>query len=300
MKELTLEEAVETAISFYIDNNYKIPTSVVEYIACFPKGMSRQMIQSRYNIKTSEFVQLLNPTYKKPLSAAERVLVECERLRYKLITNPNILKTNRCVVEVECLDCGYLHNTTITSLSGTILGCPKCKSGNLPWTKRTEELDELLLENFRAIRVSEIPSSEQGYITVKHLICDTEYTTQLLGITCPNTPNRGSCPNCRSSDRRVVFDGLTFGSTFELDCYKFIKRFNPELHVKYSSYFNTNRKWVCDFKIGNIWIEVSNFKADYKNYFQNIKDKEQLVEANNNHFFFIRSLGEMEELASLM
>lgn len=300
MKELTLEEAVETAISFYIDNSYEIPNSVVEYIACFPKGMSRQMIQSRYGIKTSEFVKLLNPTYQKPLEAAERALLECSRLRYKLITDASILTNNRDKVEVECIDCGFKHTTTITSLNGTILGCPKCKSGNLPWTKRADELEEVLLENFKAVRVSEIPSNEQGYITVKHLICGTEYTTQLLGIINPNSPNRGSCPNCRNSDRRVTVEGITFGSTFESDCYKIIKRFNPELHIKYADYFNTTRKWVCDFKIGNFWIEVSNFKVDYKNYFQNIEDKEQLVELNNHHFFFIKSLKEMEEIASLM
>lgn len=300
MKNLTLEEAVSTAITFYIENNFKIPSSVVEYISCFPKGMSRQVIQARYGIKTSEFVKLLNPNYRKPLSAKERVLVECERLNYKLITDPESLSNNRDIVEVECIDCKYNHSTTITSLSGTILGCPKCKSGNLPWIKRQEELDSLILENYKCIRVSEVPTNEVGFLTLKHLVCGTEYTTQLVGLVHPNSKNRGTCPNCRSSDRRVTVNSITFGSQFEADCYTIIAHLNPELHVKYSDYFTTSKRWVCDFKIDNYWVEVSNFKTDYKNYFQNIKDKEQLVEANNNHFFFIRTLKEMEEFASLV
>ena len=300
MQQLTLEEAVEYAKKFYIENNIPIPTSVVSYIKVFPKGMSRQMIQSRYGIKTSEFVKLLNPEYVKPLNAAERVLVECERLRYELLTDLSLLSNNRDKVSVKCLDCGHLHTTTITSLSGSILGCPKCKSGNLPWSKRVEELDLILLDKFNCLRVSDIPNNEAGYLTVIHKECGTEYTSQLLGFTNPSTTNRGTCPNCRDSDRRVTIEGMTFGSEFESKCYELIKHLNPELHIKYSDYFSTSKGWVCDFKIGSYWIEVSNFKTDFKNYFQNIEDKEKLVEDNGHHFFFIRSLKEMEEIASLI
>ena len=300
MKNLSLEEAVESAKSFYIENNYSLPNSVAGYIACFPPGLSRQMLSSRFNIKTSEFVKLLNPEYERPLNASERVLVECARLGYELITDPTILTTNRNVVEVRCMLCGYVHKTTINSLSGSSLGCPKCKSGNLPWNKREEELRELLLERFKVELISEIPNNELGDIRVKHLVCGTEYSSQLLGFIHPNSPQRGSCPNCRSSDRRITVDGKTFGSLFEYDCYKVIEKFIPEVHVKYSDWFITDRRWVCDFKVKNFWIEVSNFKTDYKNYFQNIADKERLVEENNHHFFFIQSLKEMRELASLM
>jgi hypothetical protein len=300
MKEQTLEEAVLSARDFYIENNLSIPINVVEYIAKFPKGMSRQTLQSRYGIKTSEFVKLLNPEYEKPLEAAKRAVVECDRLRYKLITNPSTLKSNRDKVALECLDCGYLHSTTITSLSGSLLGCPKCKAGNLPWKKRKEELEELLLENFKCTLISEVPESESGYITVQHIVCGTKFTNQLVGMVHPNTRNRGSCPNCRSSDKRVTEEGITFGSSFEYECYKILKKFDPETHIKYSDWFNTNKRWICDFKIGNFWIEVSNFKVDYKNYFQNIENKERLVELNGQYFFFIRSLKEMEEFAGLL
>lgn len=296
----SLEKAVETAIIYYIENNTEVPKNVVEYTKDFPKGLSRQMLSSKYGIKCSDFVKLLNPAYCKPLSASERVLVEVKRLGYKLITDPLSLGNNRDKVQVQCNDCGYIHTTTVTSLSGTILGCPKCKSGNLPWYKRDKELDSILLDTFNCIRCSDIPSNEMGYLTVIHIPCESEYTSQLLGFINPNTKNRGTCPNCRDTDRRVSIDGVTFGSQFEYDCYKLIKSLNPEVHIKYTDYMVTDKRWVCDFKIRDCWIEVSNFKQDFKNYFQNIKDKEYLVESNGFHFFFVTSLKEMEELALLL
>jgi predicted HD phosphohydrolase len=98
----------------------------------------------------------------------------------------------------------------------------------------------------------------------------------------------------------VTLDGHTFGSQFEADCFKVLKKFNPELHVLYSKYLPTTRRWVCDFKIGDYWIEVSNFKQNYKNYFSNIEEKSAVVEANGGMFFFVQSLKELEEIASLM
>lgn len=291
--------AVEAAIKFYKDNNYSIPNSVTEYIGNYPKGLSRQVLSTKYNIKCSEFVKMLNPNYEKPLSATDRVQVEASRLGYEILSDVHKLTSNRDKVSLKCRDCGNIHETTITSLSGSKLGCLKCKSGNLPWYKREQELKNLLHLEFDAELVSSIPDNQTGYITVKHS-CGQEYTTQLLGIVSPTTKLRGTCPNCRNSDRRVVFNNITFGSEFELNCYKLLSKFNPELHVKYNKYFATERRWVCDFKINNFWIEVSNFKQDYKNYFQNIEDKQSLVESNGHYFFFIRSIKELEEIISLM
>lgn len=74
----------------------------------------------------------------------------------------------------------------------------------------------------------------------------------------------------------------------------------PEVHVLYSDYFPTLRRWVCDFKIEDYWIEVSNFKQDFKNYFSNIEEKRDVVESNGGTFFFVTSLKELQELVSLM
>lgn len=300
MVQEDLNNAVEIARKFYKDNNLPIPNSVVEYIKVFPKGMSRQALQKAYDIKCSEFVKLLNPTYEKPKDAASRALIECKRLGYTILSDISILTNNRDSINLQCNLCGNTHTTTITSLSGSVLGCPKCKSGNLPWNKRSEELDILLLDKFECSRVSSIPESQNGLITIKHIICGTEYTTQLVGLTHPTSPKRGTCPNCRPSDRRVVYEGITFGSQFELECYQILKPFNPEVHVEYSKFISTKRKWVCDFKVRNYWIEVSNFKQDFKGYFKNIEEKQEAIEASGFYFFFITSLQELKEFVSLI
>lgn len=284
---------------YYQTNNLNIPTKVSEYIANYPVGLSRQVLKSRYNLTTSELITLLNPGYEKPKSAPERAQIEANRLDYNIKTDLSLLTNNRDKVTLECRSCGHIHTTTITSLQGSKLGCPLCKSGNLPWNLRKEELVSIVNDRLNADLVSEIPANQTGYITLRHN-CGTEYTTQLVGIVSPTTELRGTCPNCRPSDRRITEDGLTFGSRFEYDCYKVLAKLNPELHVPYSKYMVTNRRWVCDFKIGNYWIEVSNFKQDFKNYFANIEDKRDLVESNGFIFLFVTTIKELEELVSLM
>lgn len=291
---------IEKAKEYYSTNNFKIPNSVVEYIAKFPPGLSRQMLKDKYGILCSEFVKMLNPSYSKPLSAAERALVECSRLGYTLITDTTLLHNSRDKVSIECIECKTIHTTTITSLAGSKLGCPKCKSGNLPWHKRQEELDSIILSRLNGLRVSSIPRSQSGFITIKHLECNTEYTTQLLGVVSPNSKLRATCPNCRPSDRRVTYNGITFGSEFEYQCYKLLEPLNPEVQVAYAKYIDTNRRWVCDFKIASYWIEVSNFKVDYKGYFSNIEEKRVAVESAGYMFFFVTSIEELKELISLM
>jgi hypothetical protein len=294
----TIENAVLTALTYYKNNNLPIPINVVSYIKSYPKGLSRQVLDVKYGIKCSEFVKLLNPEYVKPLDAYSRAQTESKRLNYTLLTTKEYITNNRDTVSLLCNLCGRVL-TTVTSLSGSKLGCLKCFSGNLPWYKRAEELEKLLNTQFNACIVSEIPRNQSGYITVKHLLCGTEYSSQLLGFVSPNSRLRGTCPNCRDTDRRVTEGGHTFGSQFELECFQLLKHLNPEMHVKYSDYFNTDRRWVCDFKFGDIWVEVSNFKVDYKGYFSNIEEKELLVSSNGAHFFFLQSLKEVREFVEI-
>lgn len=294
-----IDSLIEQAQAYYNNNNLSIPNSVKEYIENFPPGLSRQVL-SKFGIACSDFIKRLNPTYVPPMKAKDRALEEAARLRYTIISDLSLIKNNRDKVLLECIDCNALHTTTITSLQGSKLGCPACKSGNLPWHLRKSELDRLILTNFDGILVSEIPKSQTGSVSIKHNACKTIYTTQLVGIVSPNTKLRGTCPNCRTTDRRVTIDNLTFGSQFEYDCYLKLKHLNPEIQVFYSKYFKTQRKWVCDFKIDKYWIEVSNFKTDYKDYFSNIEDKRNLVESNDNYFFFINSLKELDELIFLL
>jgi hypothetical protein len=121
-----------------------------------------------------------------------------------------------------------------------------------------------------------------------------------VGVVSPNSTLRATCPNCRPTDRRVVLEGITFGSDFESKCYLILKPKAPEIHIPYRKYLDTNRKWVCDFKVQDYWIEVSNFKQDYKGYFANIEEKRNVVESSGYTFLFVTSLKELEELVLLM
>lgn len=290
---------VKLVKEYYLSNNLNIPKKVSEYIVNYPQGLSRQVLKSRYNITTADLISLINPEYVKPKTAQQRAQIEAHRLHYTIVSDVSVLKTNRDTLDLQCNDCGYIHTTTISSLSGTILGCPKCKSGNLPWNKRTAELALIAKDRLNSDIISEIPDSQTGYITLKH-VCGTNYTTQLVGIVSPTTTLRATCPNCRPTDRRITVDGQTFGSEFEYKCYTILKLKNPEIHVPYNKYMDTNRKWICDFKIGNYWIEVSNFKTDFKDYFANIQDKQNLTESNGFIFLFITNTKELEEVISLM
>lgn len=296
-----INDAIITEIrNYYIDNNKPLPKNVVAYLADYPKGWSRQVLKSKLGMQCSELIKLLDPQYEKPKTATERAILEAARLRYEILSDYSLLKTNRDSVILKCIDCGNIHETTITSLQGSVLGCPLCKSGNLPWYKRKQELDGLVLDRLDAVLVSDIPTSNTGSVILKHNVCGTEYSTVLTGITHPQSKLRALCPNCRPTDRRVVYNNITFGSQFELDCYLVLELKNPELHVKYSSYFSTDRRWVCDFKIGAVWIEVSNFKTDYKDYFANIEAKRSLVESNNGVFLFIQSVDDLKSIIDLI
>lgn len=296
-----MKELISTVLNYYKDNNLSIPTKVDEYIKNYPKGYSRQVLKSKYNLTCSELLTLLDNGYSKADPKATLKSL-CEKLGYTILTDVDQYKyLSKDRVDIKCTLCGFVNNTTLDSLRLSTKGCVKCTSGNLAWNKRKEELSELLLGTYNAILLSEIPSKQTGSITVKHLLCGTEYTSQLVGFVSPNTKLRATCPNCRSSDRRVTnTEGNTFGSQFELDCYNKLKHLNPEIHVNYNKYFSTDRRWVCDFKIGNYWLEVSNFKQDYKDYFANISAKQTLVENNGEYFFFIRSLKELEEIVPLL
>lgn len=294
-----LEKLKETLINYYHTNNLDIPKSVPEYIKNYPKGYSRQAVLKNHGLKTSEVVELINPSYHKSI-AAETLSQQLEKLNYSLegtLPDKYVAKDR---INVKCNSCGFINNTTLDSLRGSTKGCIKCTSKNLAWNRRKSELEQLLLDDFEAELVSNIPENQTGYIDIKHIPCGTIYTSQLVGIVSPNTKLRGTCPQCRSSDRRVVYNNITFGSQFELDCYKILEHLNPELHVLYSKYIPTNRRWVCDFKINDTWIEVSNFKTDYKGYYANLQEKQNIVESNGFNFFFFNSLKDLEDFVELL
>jgi hypothetical protein len=152
-----IEIALDVAKSYYAETGKPVPTSVTEYILNYPPGLSRQVLSSRYGLKCSDFVKLLDPTYVKPLSAAERVIEESRRLNFTLLSDLSELKRNRDKVIIQYNECGHVHEATIMSICGTKLGCRKCKSGNLAWKDREEELKQIILDTFEAELISPIP-----------------------------------------------------------------------------------------------------------------------------------------------
>lgn len=297
---MELEKLRSCLLSYYLDNDLEIPNSVQEYLKNYPPGYSRQVLYKKFGLKTSDIVSLINSKYIKA-TAISTLISACERLNYELVDELPKSYTSKDRISIRCIKCGYINNTTLDSLRGSTKGCIKCSSGNLSWNKREEELKILLLEKFDAVLESDIPANQTGYITVRHLECNTQYTSQLVGIVSPNTKLRGTCPTCRATDRRVVYNNITFGSQFELDCYLVLEKHRPEVHVPYSKYLCTDRKWNCDFKIRNFWIEVSNFKTDYKSYFSNLENKQKLVEScGNNFFFFFNSLKDLKDFSELL
>lgn len=296
---LMLKELRNVLIDYYNSNNLNIPKNVSEYISNYPAGFSRQAVQKKYGLKTSEIVALINNQYTKA-DARKALESAISRLDYSLTCAIPNTYTSKDRLDVICNKCGYINNTTLDSLRGSSKGCVKCTSGNLSWNKRKEELEALLLDEFNAELISSIPENQTGYIEIKHLNCGTVYRSQLVGIVSPNTKLRGTCPTCRDTDRRVVHKSITFGSQFEANCFDILEHFNPEMHVPYSKYINTARKWVCDFKIKDTWIEVSSFKTDYKGYFANLEDKQIAVENAGFSFFFFNSIKELKEFAELL
>ena len=294
-----LEELQRILLDYYTSNNLKVPNNVSEYMSNHPVGYSRQAVHKKYGLKTSDIVSLINVDYKKS-DSKEALELALNRLNYSLVGPLPITYRSKDRIDITCNKCGYINNTTLDSLRGSTKGCVKCTSGNLPWNKRELELKTLLLDEFNAELVSNIPSNQTGYVDIRHLNCGTIYKSQLVGIVNPTTKLRGTCPSCRDTDRRVIHKNITFGSQFEADCFDVLEFLAPEVHVPYSKYINTTRRWVCDFKIRDTWIEVSSFKTDYKGYFSNLEDKESVVESAGFNFFFFDSVKELKEFAELL
>lgn len=291
-----LEELLYVLNQYYKDK--AIPCSVSEYIADYPKGYSRQVLKSRYGLTTAQLLELLNTNYSKPKRVTPEVIQGiCANLDYKVLNISGTTAKEFSVV-VECVLCGKKHTTTYESLRGSSLGCRYCKSKNISYKEAPERLKPAL-DRVNGTVVSSIPDNQTGFITLRHNACGAEYTCQLVGLVSPSTPERGTCPNCRNTDRRRVYKGLTFGSWFEEQCYQVFEKFGLEsrvkLQTKYSELTNTSRRWTADFVIDNVVIEVSNFKTDYKNYFANISEKAELIlNQTNLEFLFITEVKELE------
>lgn len=289
-------ETLKEKVTSYYKAKGEFPKNVAEYIKDFPKGCSRQVIKSRTGLTCGQFLELVNENYKMPnkaINSLKSYLKSLDLILISSIEEGSYKRDDKIII--ECKRCYSRNTTTLSSLRGSTTGCPTC-ANNLPWYRREEELRFLIKSRLAGSLISEIPKNQRGFIKIKCSVCQTEYTTQLVGVVSPNSTNRATCPNCRDTDRRVVYNNITFGSEFEYNCYLILKDYSPEMQVYYKDYFDTKRNYTCDFKIDNMFIEVSNFKVDYKGYFSNIEDKKALVETDPKYkFFFLRTLQEVSE-----
>ncbi|ASV43446.1 hypothetical protein [Vibrio phage JSF12] len=290
---MKLEEAILQAKEHY---KTELPKTVSEYTKTYPKGLSRQVLKSRFGLTAGEFLTLLGAEYSQPNRAEDLLKQELE---LKNLTALESLadKTTKSRVSIRCNTCSNEFSTCYDSLRLSKYGCPQC-AGNKPLYLRRDFVQGCA-DRVNA-EVLYVPTNNSQKVLLRCCDCKGEYSITLSKLTNPQTDLEGTCPDCRSTDRRVLYKGITFGSGFELDCYKILEHFSPALHVKYKDHFTTNRRWVCDFVIGDYWVEVSNFKSNYKGYFENIDLKRSLVESNGKTFVFLTSLEEVRNFVNMI
>lgn len=290
---MKLNELIDFTKDYYKGN---LPKTVSEYTTSYPKGLSRQVLKSRYNITAGQFLKMIGSEYKEPNKAHDLIKSQMKLKNLSTLEDLNT-KTTKCKVKFTCNTCTNTFSTTYESLKLSKYGCPEC-AGNKQLYLRPKFVEECA-DKVNAL-VIHIPSNNHQKICLQCKSCLEKYSVTLSKLTNPQTDLEGTCPNCRDSDKRVVYKGITFGSQFERECFKLLEHLKPGLQVRYNTHFNTNRKWVCDFVIDNYWVEVSNFKVDYKDYFKNIEDKKDLVESNGKKFVLLTSLKEVSDFIDMI
>lgn len=288
---MKLEEVIIKCKEFYGND---LPKTVSEYIANYPKGLSRQVLKKRYNLTTGEFLQVLGSSYIPLEPTKDKFLKKCIVVGLTPRGVPRTM-TKTTKVIVECQTCRDTFETYWDTLSQAEKGCRSC-AGN----KQLYLREGFLTEKAEKVnsKVVTLPKNNKDYMKLQCNVCDTIYSVQASKLTNPQTDKQATCPNCRDSDTRVVYEEITFGSQFERECYKLLKHLTPELQVLYKETFTTDRLWTCDFVIDDYWIEVSSYTKNsqgYGSYSSNIALKEDLVNSNGKHFIYLTSLREVND-----
>lgn len=288
---MKLPEAIEKAKVFYKDIG--VPNTVTEYMANSPPGLSRTTLKAKLDLTAGQFLSHIGSSYQEQVPTIDK-LRELMKERKHVLLNKVDSCTKNTPLSMECSK-GHKFNTYWGTYRITKVGCKACAS-NLELKYRKEEIDNRA--SLLGSKVLEYPESQQKRVHLKCLGCGEEYSILGVKLMNPNTDNEGTCPNCRITDTRVTFEGITFGSQFERECYKLLKHLNPKLQVRYSHTFNTTRRWVCDFVIGDVWVEVSSFRKDskgYNSYLSNIEEKREIVESHGLAFKYLTSLREVKD-----
>lgn len=292
------EEILESVRQYYKDQKIEIPRNIKEYNKNFKPGFGRTKLRETYNVTGKEFMALLNKDnslyktidyYKKLFSSRLDITIIDTKSNYSDLKNYRLVFT--------CNSCGFEQEASIGSLCLRVYGCTRCKSGNARLKDNPEPLLQALLDKNLKL-VSSLPSNQLEKIQVICKLCNTTFTLLPTKVMHPQTDNSGTCPNCRITDKRVVYNNIVFGSQIERDVYKeLIKYFvNIECQKLYKNIQKCSRNWSCDFYIKNTVIEVSNFKADFKNYYGNLKEKQEWATKHGISFIHISKVSEVKNL----
>ena len=288
---MKLEKAVSKCKEFYGNN---IPKTVSEYMTNFPEGLGRTSIKKNFNLTGGQFLKLLGSSYTPLETTESKFLAKCLVLGIQPKESTKNLRKNTKVT-VTCNKCYDTFTTYWDSISQCRLGCRNC-AGNKSLLLRKDFLEQKA-SKVNSIVIS-LPVNNKGSMKLQCNSCNSIYSVRASALTNPQSDKQATCPNCRTSDTRVVFEEITFGSQFERECYKLLKHLKPEVQQVYKHTFITDRLWTCDFVIEHCWIEVSSYTKNsqgYSTYLSNTKDKENLVVTSNKRFFYLTSLREVQD-----
>jgi Zn finger protein HypA/HybF involved in hydrogenase expression len=292
-------EEIEYLKNYYVNNNKSIPKTVKAYESDFPTGFGRTSIKTKFGLSCKQLLALLNndSSLSKDINYWVDILVK--RFDIEIQAVEQRTQVRKSIITFKCKDCGFVQKASVESLNLRIFGCTSCKSKNAKIKDNPKNLYRAL-EDKKLILIDELPDNQLDKIKVKCKDCSTEFSVITVKVMHPQTDYTATCPNCRVTDTRVVYDKQLFGSQIERDVYLELCKYTTAIHrqVRYASLAKCSRKWVMDMLIDNTIIEVSNFSKDphNNNYYNNLKDKKNWATANGFRFVHISKVSQVKEL----
>lgn len=296
----TFDETVNTIKNYYIKNNKPFPKTVKEYQNDYPKGFRRQKVKELIGLTCKELLALINDDesllYRKPLQYY--INPKEKELNITWIDTVSIgTQTKHTVVRIRCNDCSYEQDVSVGSLILRKFGCNSCKTKNA----RIKDNPKLFYESLDRLNVrlvDNLPDNNLDRVKVECLDCFTVYYVLPVRAMHPPTDNTATCPNCRDTDRRVVYNEITFDSQLERNVFIELKKQEVDFkyNIPYKNLATCSRQWRADFIINDCIIEVSNFSKDYRDYHDNLDEKRDWASKNNIKFYHVKTVSGIKKL----
>lgn len=289
------------------------PKSVTEYMGNYPTGHSRTTLASKYGITVAKLLAELSD-YKNPISkdaSNDKVVSKCFDENMTILCDISSISLKDVKFVIQCNNCSYIHTTSKSSYLLSIKGCVGC-SGHIRLTKSVAVAKLNSTYKDYTFDTNSIPDNPTQSvcrnisIELAHNICGSTFYRNLQYLLDGRGNNM--CANCYPSKvYNSIYEGITFNSKFELECYKLIVdtigKENVCTHIRYRDIIHTDRKWTADFLLWNIMIlEVTSYSSDseydkFKAHSSNLADKECAVLLDNKYLFRVaRSLPELRKI----